>query len=410
MTTIRLPGSTRSASCAPFGRLTAMITLILMAALSITHPALAAEVTAIRVADHTRYQRVVVDTSAAVSFAILEDKTPLTLQIYEATAKPQSLAWSGLGMLKGAWVTQASANSVHISFDLAGTARPRVSSYTPDSYGGHRIVIDLWPIKVTEGKVTDGKAPETKPEPKVTHEVDRINELTVGALDHQPSADMTSGQIAGQNSTVSSGEFWPDLGSTNEDEAEDLMEVPGLKVVQQWPDLLEEAAKTIRENESASALPPEHGATPAHEVPENVAGLELKPALDPQIPSPDIDPISAARRSLAQGQPGDACKVLQVNYPKGTWNIEAMVLQGACLSALGKLVDANTLYTEVLSFEPGHVDARLGLAKAQADAGDLTAARDNYTRALETMPSGESKDTVQRQLQEVEDQIKHAIH
>lgn len=383
-----------------------MVALILTATMSIPHSALAAganqgaapaEVTAIRVANHTRYQRVVIDTSAAVSFAILEDKTPLTLVVYEATARPQSLTWSDLGQLKGARVVQVSEKSVHITFDLTGATRPRISSYTPDSYGGHRIVIDLWPIKITEDKER-----ETEPEPKTTHEVDRINELTVGALDHQPSADLISG--------LTPGESWPDLGKTNEDEAEDLMEVPGLKVVQQWPDLLEEAAKIIRENESASALIPEHSAPPTHDVPENVAGLELKPALDPLVPSPAIDPISAARRSLAQGQPGDACKVLQVNYPKGTWNIEAMVLQGACLSALGKLVDANTLYTEVLSFDPKNVDARLGLATAQAEAGDLTTARDNYTRALESIPPGERKDTVQKTLQEIEDQIKHAIH
>lgn len=351
-----------------------------------------AEITAIRVADHTRYQRVVIDTSAAVSFAIVEDKTPLTLLIDDATSTPQTLTWEDLGRLKGASIVKMGDQSVYISFDLTGPVRPRISSYTPDSYGGHRIVIDLWPINEPEPT----NAAKTMLEPTIEMPVDTVN--------HQLAAN----QILG----LTPEESWPDLGSTSEDATPELMEVPGLKVVQQWPDLLEEAAKTIKENESAPIVPPvapspnserspEQSGENNHTVTENVAGLGLMPA---------VDPITAARRSLAAGQPGEACKVLQLNYPKGTWNIEAMVLQGACLSALGKLVDANTLYTEVLSFEPANIDARLGLAKAQAEAGDLAAARDNYTRALGKMPAGDLRDTTAGQLQKVEDDIKHAIH
>jgi hypothetical protein len=336
----------------------------------------AAEITAIRVADHTRFQRVVIDATEAIKFRVLEDKKPLTLVLYDAQATPQALAWIDMGRLKGAWVVQADPKSVHISFDLSGPVRPRISKYAPDSYGGHRIVIDLWPIS----------------EPEYQRPVEPID----------PHASVI------HNSVVSSAdEFWPDFGSTDDEDSEDddLMAVPGLKVEHQWPDLVAEAQKIVEQDRISSQFPDPGNPAPMTNL-EAAAGLALKPSLD----APVTDPVAAARRSLAQGMPGEACKVLQLNYPKGTWNIEAMSLQGSCLSELGKFVEASTLYTEILSFEPGNIEARLGLAKAQAKNGDLEVARDNYTRALEAMPAGQQAKSTRNQLLEIEDKIKHAVH
>lgn len=316
----------------------------------------------IRVADHKKYQRVVIDTSDAVTFTIVEGETGLVLTLNGIASDSRKWAYSDLGRVKGIRLTPLSETSVNITFDLTGRVRPRIFTYTPDSYGGHRIVIDLWPGKDNVPHVTDVAAP--------------VPELKTE----------------------------PELQEIRESQATDI---PGLKEVQQWP---------IKVDETATALTPQDAVRvfPDRPAPE----LDVETVLGEKPEAGGImnavvttDPLASARERMARGAPEEACKVLQVNFPKGTWNIEAMVLQGECLRALGNLTEANILYTEVLSYEPDSVDARIGLADIQARNADFAAARDNYIRALAQLPPGDRADKVRVSLQKVEDQIiKHSVN
>ena len=191
----------------------------------------------------------------------------------------------------------------------------------------------------------------------------------------------------------------------------DLEEDHALKEINQWPVTLDEAAQTIVEKEAAALIlgQPTLGDSAQIESDEtpDLSGGDMSDVMNGMITA---DPVASARERMTQGSPGEACKVLQVNFPKGTWNIDAMLLQGECLRALGNLTDANTLYTEVLSYEPDSIAARLGLAHIQVENGDLTAARDNYTRALAKLPPGDLADDTRLRLQNVEEQLKHAVH
>lgn len=331
----------------------------------------------IRVADHERYQRVVIDTSDAVTFSVVEGESALTLTLSGIISELQTKAWTDLGQVKGLRIEPVSDTSILIIFDLAGPMHPRISSYTPDSYGGHRIVIDLWPAEETPGSspVSDH---EPRPEP-------------------QPESDPAS-----------------DIIKTAELPKSDPDEEHALQEINQWPVTLDEAAQTIVEKEAAALIlgqPTLDDGAPieSDETPDlsGSMGGDMSDIMNGMITA---DPVASARERMTQGSPGEACKVLQVNFPKGTWNIDAMLLQGECLRALGNLTDANTLYTEVLSYEPDSIAARLGLAHIQVENGDLTAARDNYTRALAKLPSGDLADDTRLRLQNVEEQLKHAVH
>ncbi len=328
----------------------------------------------IRGADHESYQRVVIDTSDAVTFSVVEGESALTLALSGITSELRTKAWTDLGQVKGLRIEPISDTSVRIIFDLAGPMQPRISSYSPDSYGGHRIVIDLWPAEETPDSPPTSDH-EPRPEP-------------------QPESDPAS-----------------DIIKTAELPKSEPGEEYGLKEINQWPVTLDEAAQTIVEKEAAALIlgQPTLGDSAQIESDEtpDLSGGDMSDVMNGMITA---DPVASARERMTQGSPGEACKVLQVNFPKGTWNIDAMLLQGECLRALGNLTDANTLYTEVLSYEPDSIAARLGLAHIQVENGDLTAAKDNYTRALAKLPPGPLADDTRLRLQNVEEQLKHAVH
>lgn len=167
----------------------------------------------IRVADHERYQRVVIDTSDAVTFSVVEGESALTLTLSGITSELQTKAWTDLGQVKGLRIEPVSDTSILIIFDLAGPMHPRISSYTPDSYGGHRIVIDLWPAEETPGS-----SPVSDREP-------------------QPESDPASDIIK-----------TAELPKSAPEEEHTLQEI------NQWPVTLDEAAQTIVEKEAAALI------------------------------------------------------------------------------------------------------------------------------------------------------------
>lgn len=318
----------------------------------------------IRVADHERYQRVVIDTSEAVTFKVIEGEAALVLTLNGIASEGRTWTYTDLGQVKGIKLTSLSDTSVQITFDLTGAVRPRISAYTPDSYGGHRIVIDLWPARANVA----AKAP-------------RVSETVPAVAELKPEAE---------------------LAEAAEAEAD---EVPGLREIQAWPTLVDEVATTLTPREAMTPFP--ERPAPEHSV-ETILGK--KPDAGGIMNAVvTTDPLAAARERMTRGAPEEACKVLQTNFPRGTWNIEAMVLEGACLRALGNLTEANTLYTEVLSFQPDSIDARLGLADIQAQNGDFAAARDNYIRALAGLPEGDLATDVGLRLAKVENKLRHGV-
>lgn len=333
----------------------------------------------IRAADHERFQRIVIDTSDAVTFSKVEDESALTLALDGITSEALKRIWPDLGQVKGLRIEPISDTSVHVIFDLAGAMRPRISSYTPDSYGGHRIVIDLWPVMET------------------------VTAQTPSASDNSPSRAPTT--------AVQSIELKPAPESVPEDltaQTGGPEQAPGLEEINQWPTQLDEVAKTIVRQETATLFPEQTTLEDDSEIaPDPGAEAITGDVMNGLVV---VDPIAVARERLAQGSANEACKVLQVNYPKGTWNLDAMLLQGECLRAIGNLADANTLYTEILSYEPDSFAARLGLAHIQVENGDLAAAKDNYTRALTRLPPGDLADDTRLRLQKVEEALKHAVH
>ena len=64
----------------------------------------------------------------------------------------------------------------------------------------------------------------------------------------------------------------------------------------------------------------------------------------------------AARRdaalALSRGDAAKACAILSKNFPAGSWDLEAMLMEGQCLAQQGLIKDARGLYEQMLAFDP----------------------------------------------------------
>lgn len=84
----------------------------------------AAELKKIRAANHERYQRIVFDTSDAVTFSLLKGTQDLTLELKGLSSKERRRTFSEMGKVRGLRVKPITNTSVHIIFDLSGPHAP----------------------------------------------------------------------------------------------------------------------------------------------------------------------------------------------------------------------------------------------------------------------------------------------
>jgi tetratricopeptide repeat protein/AMIN domain-containing protein len=337
-----------------------------------------ASLTKIRTANHEKYVRVVFDTSAPTPYTIIESEGTLILELENLETRTLEKPMKNMGQVQSVLISPIDGHTARISFENTKPVRPRVSSYTPDHYGGHRIVVDLWPaqdIKVEAAKPTAEKVVASedihlkKPLPmpaELRSSMPNVEEVNR----HGPVANLPPQGILPTDQVV-------------------------LPVDQ-----------GVLPKQEPSTIEPE----PTRKQPTKKP--KERPLVKPIVVKASVTkgPLLAALEKLKHGDPKGACDLIQSNFPRGTWNLEAMMTEGACLKDQAKFDEAANLFADVLSFDPSNLIARIGLAEAQVATHDLEAARDNYARALGDLESGKQSREISKRLQVLSTQLSHGLN
>ncbi len=325
------------------------ITALLGASLMVATPSYGAELTKIRSGVHKGFVRVVFDTSGPVTNPALSvHGTSVILSIRDLRVdNPIDKTFSTThAPLTGISGKSAEGENTELVFELNEPMTARVEQYTPDSYGGHRIVVDLRKQKTS---VVDMGMTHEKPAPApmVDPVVEPVVEHVVSHHEEAAKDDMHA------------------------------MESP-----------------TLESHDTPHAAPNASYDTHAPEPKtETMVGVGTDAALN------------AARESMAIGDAARACAIISENFPTGTWNLEAMALEGRCLTDQGKALSAKETYEQIVTFDPEHYEARVALAGLLEQEGDVENARANYLRALSAAPTIADSDVIIQHIQELNQKL-----
>lgn len=287
----------------------------------------AATLDKIRHAKHGDFVRVVFDTSGAVEYTATETHNhAVSFKILGIETVSRNVALQkSFAPLEAISMVPAADGSIEVVLKTGVKMRPRFYRYTPDFYGGHRLVVDLWSGAVTH----DPHIAQTAD----AHEAPAIDRVTspvhlAELKDPLPSSSATSHEV------------------THE---------------------------------------PVHSA-PAHSAPatdaHGVAQAELASPIPADLPPNQNMALQAAWSSFNHGKFREACATLEKNFPKGSWQLDAMLLHAQCLLKLHKFAESKLIYDQVTTLEPEHFEALKGLANISELAGEYRLAREHYLRAL----------------------------
>ncbi len=220
---------------------------------------------------------------------------------------------------------------------------------TPDTYGGHRVVIDI--SRTGSGLVTGSI--DSSP--------------TMRRLDPAPATEQPAGELE--------------------------------EITQAVPDSLPEQAALAEPieplaPETTSDLEPESLSLPPPltqvEQPDPPAQTAL---LTPKEPAPVRTQFSALQTDVCSG----TASRLQVDR----WDMAALIDHGLCLSNAGRLVDARSVLERILSFDPEFHRARLALADVYARQGEIALAKEAYEYVLLSAPPADVTKRIQLSLREL---------
>lgn len=411
---------------------TLLFSLTLAAAVAVPLPALAANLEKIRAAKHEKFVRIVFDLDAAAKATVLTQGGALTLEIEGLQTSGKAKSYSNMGRVQGLEITAKGDTKAQVSFDLSGAVRPRIFTYTPDHYGGHRIVLDLWSVGAPTLEPATQEVAETKtPDEQVPVSVAVAESQHMAQPQPKPKPALTEEEpVKARVSTTP-----PSTGAPSSGERQTRKEpirIEGMKVDEESDEAFGTIDHPVETEEDPQPAPQAQSETatngpiklhtltvPEIAKPEAIKKPEVKAAavkLEPISEVSDeagllkaghvIDPLGQAQKQLDEGNAKEACTLIKDHYPAGSWNLPAMMLQGRCLLAMSKPSDAAGLYAEILSYDPDNQSARKALAGSQVEMGDLSSARDNYVRLLGSMGEGSERTKIEKHIADLEKRLK----
>lgn len=288
----------------------------------------AAALSNIRIARHADHVRIVLDLDAAISYSAAGGA--FTLAGLEAESAVMNAAPADAPLKR---VIIAPANGgARLSFETSAPVTPRAFTLTPDSDGGHRLVVDLYPAR---GAASDSEA--------------RRGEA--------PRADASSSPAAAAPAVGAAAEHSP----------------------------------TGTSAALPAASPVSHSADTAANSPA-VPGMPIAPAIDaPGLPAP-ARPASRgpgyspetlrAERALDRGDSKEACALAETALQANGTDLRALVVLGGCRLAQQDGAAAKAAYSSALAQDASFDRARVGLATALDMMGDQSGARAELSKVL----------------------------
>lgn len=284
----------------------------------------AATLEKVRRAKHGDFVRVVFDTSGPVEYTeikALDHAVGFKILGIETVSQNIALQKS-FAPLEAISLLPALDGSIEVVMKTDAKLRPRFYRYTPDFYGGHRLVVDLW-----SGVVTDDP------------------HLAKSTNTHETPVQAAS------------------VPAHSEDAAD------------------------------AHLIAPE-------------AETELASPIPADLPPSQNMALQAAWSSFNHGKYRETCATIEKNFPKGSWQLDAMLLHARCLVKLDKFAESEIIYDQVITLEPEHFEALSGLGSISEVAGEYRAAREHYLQALTPNRSPSETEFLLTRIQAMTRQVK----
>ena len=317
----------------------------------------AAAIQDIRIARHPDHIRVVLDLDAPVSFTASGDNSYVLHGLADGSAvmnaEPRDAPLSRV-------VLTPDGHDAKLSFEASTKLRAQAFSLAPNSSGGHRIVVDLYPEQAAptslaatlpasaaaappaSGAVAAPPAPVTVPPP---------NSYAAVPPSMPPQTAVEPTPIAPADASA----------------AAPAPPVPAAPIVAT-------AAPT-------NIAPP--GAAVAPPATSPIAPPVTQP---PQTPAAAEDRAVFAERALDRGDAPAACRLADETLRVEPQNLRALVVLGGCRLALGEALAARAAFATALEGDPSYHRALIGLAQSEAKLGNIAGARADYARALADNP------------------------
>lgn len=360
--------------------------------------AAASEIEDIRVGQHKGYVRVVLDLSGPVTFATDGHDTlkisGLTAGNTVVNADPKQAPLQKV-------IITPEGEGASLRFDASAELGVEAFVLTPDTYGGHRLVVDLKPLPGGNhgAPVEAGShaAPDVHAaQPPDTHAADMGHGAEEHAVDAHAAA--TEHQTAKNNDTPH--EPAPEAAHEPAHAAADEHTAPPKQ----------EAA-----HNGAAPPPPAHAAetepapvqTPANKPAPAAKGTTA--AID-TMTGVNATPLSqaavAAERALDAGRTAEACKLAENAQAHEPNDLRATVVLGWCRLDQGYTEAAKREFDKVVLSDPSFNRARIGLAEAERRLGNLDAARLHLETVLQNSPPPEEAERVALGLEALKQQTR----
>lgn len=287
----------------------------------------------IRIARHPDHVRIVLDLDAAITFSAVDGTFTLTGLEAESAVMNAAPADAPLKRV----ILAPVAGGARLSFETASPVTPKAFTLTPDSDGGYRLVVDLFP------SVAGGEANGSQRSDDAPHEDTHI----------APSADVpavanskSTEEVAAPSGTSAA---LPHLTSANPTDPTSSAAVPGMPIA------------------------------PALDAPGFPAGSKPTAA----IAGPGYSPETLrAERAFDRGDAKEACALANSALQVNAIDLRALVVLGSCRLAEQDGAGAKAAFSSALAQDAAYDRARVGLATALDMMGDQAGARSELSRVL----------------------------
>ena len=412
----------------------------LACAFAVANDALAAaEIDDIRIGQHRTYLRVVLDLSGQAKYSIADNGEVIVEGVETGSAVLN--ADSSQAPLRRITVIPEEGRA-RISFDSTRPVNIKAFSLTPDSFGGHRLVVDLLPKSnrppakaraqgakdaAKSAPMAEDQSAHKTPEPnrqrsravpavaassshspmhKTAHHADGSehghtgsNQDTMKAPHSEPSghtashhsskdddADahpMTGSALTGSALTGSALSGGPKVSDGQSHDADHSTEHGDHKTDESHELDHHGTAMDKPDQSHGDEDHHDHG----HEEQDHHSALdagEAQAAKHESVPAGLL--TMSAEMALAEGRLAEACRLAGQALNSKASDLRALAVRGSCLVRQGDAEGAKIAFNDALELDPSFHRARIGLAEAEAALGNHTAAQAQLETVLAASP------------------------
>ena len=306
------------------------------------------------------------------------------------------------------------AGGAKLTFDAQASLVLSAFVLPPDSYGGHRLVVDLKPNKAKQAaKPKEEK--QAKQDHSATDSSGEKAEEQLGANvhssgpgyeqpkhtaaneEHSPTKEAHASNADGSTKTSKASDHKNDHHTDRADTALSTKLEAAMKAAST------EKPHAAAETTSVSdvKVPPVEKQTTAHQPKpssasaEKVAQKRPKPKGTTATITKRHDPVALTRaavdaeRALDAGRTAEACRMAESAQMRDPYDLRVTTVLGWCRLKEGFAETAKREFDKVVSADPEFNRARIGLAEAERQLGNVNTARQHLEAVLENGPPSE---------------------